>query len=132
MGERRFSRQRERIYQAVRASQVHPTAQMVYEELRAQMPRLSLGTVYRNLHLLAEEGLLVELDGPVARFDAQLRPHTHLRCMRCGCVADAEMAYDGGLDIQAARDGWQVESHSLIFNGICPACGKESEHLKGA
>ena len=49
MGERRFSRQRERIYQAVRASQVHPTAQMVYEELRAQMPRLSLGTVYRNL-----------------------------------------------------------------------------------
>ena len=132
MGERRFSRQRERIYQAVRASQVHPTAQMVYEELRAQMPRLSLGTVYRNLHLLAEEGLLVELDGPVARFDAQLRPHTHLGCMRCGCVADAEMAYGGGLDIQAARDGWQVESHSLIFNGICPACGKESEHLKGA
>ena len=131
MGERRFSRQRERIYQAVRDSRAHPTAQMVYEELREQMPRLSLGTVYRNLHLLAEEGALVELGGPVARFDAQLQPHTHLRCIRCGCVADAELAYDGSLDIQAARQGWRVESHSLIFNGICPKCGKESENMKG-
>lgn len=127
MGERRFSRQRERIYQAVHASRAHPTAQMVYEELRAQMPRLSLGTVYRNLHCLAEEGVLVELSGPVARFDAQTTPHAHLRCIRCGCVMDAEMPYDGALDGQAARNGWRVEHHSLIFHGICPTCGEESE-----
>ena len=58
----RFSQQRERIYQAVRISVEHPTAQMVYDTLRPEMPRLSLGTVYRNLHQMAQEGRLRELE----------------------------------------------------------------------
>ena len=85
---RRYSRQRERIYQAVHASREHPSAQMVYDLLREELPRLSLGTVYRNLHQMAQEGMLQELEGPTARFDACLAPHAHIRCTCCGRVMD--------------------------------------------
>ena len=125
MKSQRFSQQRERIYEAVRTSMEHPSAQMVYDALRPEMPRLSLGTVYRNLHQMAQEGRLRELEGPVARFDAVLPSHTHIRCVRCGQVADLELPYDPALDREAAGDGWVITGHGLVFNGICPACGAE-------
>ena len=125
MKSQRFSQQRERIYEAVRTSMEHPSAQMVYDALRPEMPRLSLGTVYRNLHQMAQEGRLRELEGPVARFDAVLPSHTHIRCVRCGQVADLELPYDPALDREAAGDGWVITGHELVFNGICPACGAE-------
>ena len=125
MKSQRFSQQRERIYEAVRTSMEHPSAQMVYDALRPEMPRLSLGTVYRNLHQMAQEGRLRDLEGPVARFDAVLPSHTHIRCVRCGQVADLELPYDPALDREAAGDGWVITGHELVFNGICPACGAE-------
>ena len=125
MKSQRFSQQRERIYEAVRTSMEHPSAQMVYDALRPEMPRLSLGTVYRNLHQMAQEGRLRELEGPVARFDAVLPSHTHIRCVRCGQVADLELPYDPALDREAAGDGWVMTGHELVVNGICPACGAE-------
>jgi len=121
----RYSHQRERIYETVCGTKEHPTAQMVYDALRVEMPKLSLGTVYRNLHQMAEEGRLMELEGPVARFDADLRPHTHARCICCGGVADLELPYDAELDRMVAAEGWNVSGHTLIFTGICPACAGE-------
>ena len=123
--ERRHSQQRERIYQAVAESHAHPTAQMVYDALRAELPQLSLGTVYRNLRQLAQEGRLRELDGPTARYDGMLRPHSHIRCLRCGALADASAPYDPALDRTPAPAGWHVQGHDLIFHGICPACAGE-------
>ena len=123
--QQRFSRQRERIYQVVCESQEHPTAEMVYARLKPEMPQLSLGTVYRNLHQMAQEGRLRELEGPVARFDAVLPPHTHIRCIRCGQVADLALPYDPALDWEPAGDGWAITGHELVFNGVCPACGAE-------
>ncbi len=125
MKAQRFSQQRERIYQVVCASREHPSAQMVYDELKPALARLSLGTVYRNLHQMAQEGRLVELVGPVSRFDAVVTPHTHLRCGRCGRVADAALPYDPALDRRAAESGWAVEGHELMFTGLCPACAAE-------
>ena len=122
MKEQRYSRQRERIYETVRASREHPTAQMVYDALRPELPSLSLGTVYRNLQQMAAEGRLVQLDGPVARFDAVVTPHTHLCCARCGRVADGMLPYDAALDRSASEEGWSITGHSLLFTGICPAC----------
>ena len=122
MKEQRYSQQRERIYQAVRDSREHPTAQMIYDALRPELPKLSLGTVYRNLQQMAAEGRLVQLDGPVARFDAVLEPHTHLCCNHCGQVADGVLPYDAALDRTAMADGWTITGHSLTFTGICPAC----------
>ena len=122
MKEQRYSQQRERIYQAVRDSREHPTAQMVYDALRPELPKLSLGTVYRNLQQMASEGRLVQLDGPVARFDAVLETHTHLRCACCGQVVDGVLPCDAALDRAAMAEGWTITGHSLTFTGICPAC----------
>ena len=123
---RRYSRQRERIYQAVHASWEHPSAQMVYDLLREELPRLSLGTVYRNLHQMAQEGMLQELEGPTARFDACLAPHAHIRCTCCGRVIDLSALEEPAPVRSAAEAGWQVERYSLMLEGICPACaGKD-------
>ncbi len=123
---RRYSRQRERIYQAVHASREHPSAQMVYDLLREELPRLSLGTVYRNLHQMAQEGMLQELEGPTARFDACLAPHAHIRCTCCGRVMDLSALEEPAPVRSAAEAGWQVERYSLMLEGICPACaGKD-------
>ena len=123
MAERRFSHQRERICQAVCGRRDHPTAEMVYQQLKPDMPRLSMGTVYRNLHQMAQEGRLQELPGPVVRFDGDTTPHTHFQCACCGRVADMEsVPYDAGLDRAAQGGGWQVAGHILVFTGLCPVC----------
>lgn len=127
---RRYSRQRERIYQAVHASREHPSAQTVYDLLREEMPRLSLGTVYRNLHQMAQEGMLQELEGPTARFDACLAPHAHIRCTCCGRVMDLSALEEPAPVRSAAQAGWQVERYSLMLEGICPACaGKDHNEI---
>ena len=126
MSERRFSHQREEIYQAVLATKEHPSAQMVYDTLKPQMPKLSLGTVYRNLHQMAQEGRLLELDGPVVRFDGNTAFHSHFRCGGCGSVLDLEVPYDDALDRAAERSGCQIRGHNLMFTGICPNCLKEA------
>ena len=110
------------LLDALCATHEHPTAEMLYNQLKGDYPELSLGTVYRNLQQMAEDGRLMELDGPVTRFDATVQPHTHLRCSRCGCVADGELAYDVSLDHEHIAQGWQVTGHNLMFMGICPAC----------
>lgn len=125
MKAQRYSQQREQIYQTVCASREHPTAQMVYDALRPSMPHLSLGTVYRNLQQMAQDGRLMEIDGPTARFDGNIEPHTHLRCQKCGCVADVELPYDSALDQAFRMEGWNITGHSLMFTGICPACTGE-------
>ena len=126
--QQRFSRQRERIYQVVCESQEHPTAEMVYTWLKPEMPRLSMGTVYRNLHQLAKEGRLREVEGPIVRFDGRKEQHTHARCVACGAVIDLdEIAYDGGLDRRVGH-GWQIIEHTLIFNGLCPGCIQKNQH----
>ena len=128
MSERRFSYQRERIYQAVCGRRDHPTAEMVYQQLKPDMPRLSMGTVYRNLHQMAQEGRLQELPGPVVRFDGDTTPHTHFQCACCGRVADMRsVPYDDGLDLTAHSGGWQVKGHILVFTGLCPTCAGRQE-----
>ena len=124
----RFSHQRERIYQAVRDSGEHPTAEMVYQTLKPEMPRLSLGTVYRNLHQMAQEGRLTEIQGAVVRFDGCTAPHTHLRCLRCGGVFDLkEMPYVRTVVDLAARLGVRILGHALLFTGICSACADKEK-----
>lgn len=118
----RYSRQRELIYHTVLASRAHPTAEMVYAALKPDYPNLSLGTVYRNLHLLAHEGKLRLMPFPVERFDGDVRPHPHFVCQRCGQVRDVHGAYDAALD-QAVRDlGHQVDRHEIVYYGVCAQC----------
>ena len=127
-GSKRFSHQREEIYAALRSCTSHPTAETVYSWLKPSMPKLSLGTVYRNLHQMAEEGRIMEIPGPVVRFDANTAPHTHFSCCDCGAVSDLELPYDPELDQLVERNGCRVQTHSLMFYGVCPACMGHEEN----
>lgn len=122
MAVRRYSRQRELIYQTVRASSAHPTAEMVYAALKPDHPNLSLGTVYRNLHLLAREGKLRQLPFPVEQFDGVVAPHSHFCCQVCGQVSDVAGAYDPELDRAAQALGHQVDRHEVVYYGLCARC----------
>lgn len=123
MNGKRYSRQRELIYEALMHTDQHPTAEMVYQWLKPTNPNLSLGTVYRNLNLLVDEGAAVRMAFPVERYDAKVKPHPHFRCEACGGVFDLDLPYDKGLDEKALlASGHDIRSHELIFHGICANC----------
>lgn len=126
MASKRYSRQRELIYQALCSSKEHPTAEMVYRMLKPDNPNLSLGTVYRNLNLLAAEGLIVRMSFPVERYDADVSPHPHFSCRKCGQVHDLDLPYDHRLDRLAAQSGHEVSGHSILFTGLCVQCAQTS------
>ena len=86
----RYSRQREEILRVVQQTDSHPTADWVYEQVRKILPHVSLGTVYRNLNLLADEGLIqrVILDDGFVRFDGNTNDHHHFICTKTGKIYD--------------------------------------------
>ena len=120
----RYSKQRELIYQCLMETHEHPTAEMLYNWLKPENPSLSLGTVYRNLNLLADEGVITRMPFPVERYDANTQPHPHFRCQKCGGVYDLKgVEYDASLDEKiGVLSGHQVDRHDLIFTGICTHC----------
>lgn len=124
---KRYSRQRELIHQSLMQSHEHPTAEMVYQALKPSNPNLSLGTVYRNLNLLSEEGAIRRMPFPVERYDADLAPHPHLQCRACGSVYDLQLPeYDANLDQRVSEaTGHDVERHDLVFFGTCYRCTKK-------
>lgn len=123
MNGKRYSRQRELIYEALRQTEQHPTAEMIYQWLKPANPSLSLGTVYRNLNLLADEGAIRRMAFPVERYDAKTMPHPHFCCDQCGAVYDLHLSYDAELDRQALlASGHDVTGHEVVFHGICTKC----------
>ncbi|MGH7322470.1 MAG: Fur family transcriptional regulator [Candidatus Rokuibacteriota bacterium] len=120
----RLTDQRRLILTAVRATDGHPTAEWVHAEVRKWLPRVSLGTVYRNLHLLARQGLLAETHaGPSVRFDARLHRHHHFTCSACERIYDLEEPVDTRLDARVTRrTGFRVSHHRIEFFGVCGAC----------
>ena len=114
----------------MKGSKEPPTAEMVFRWLKPENPGLSLGTVYRNLSLLSQEGQLRRMPFPVERYDACVEPPSHLRCEICGRVMDLALDYDSGMDALAAKaqPGARVLRHDLTFYGLCPECqGRELE-----
>ncbi len=122
--QRRNTRQRKLVLDAVCARCDHPTADDIYQDVRALDAKISRGTVYRNLNLLEETGAIstVKIPGAV-RFDRRCDGHAHVVCRGCGAVIDAPSAYDAELDrAVASQTGYEIFGHSTLFEGICPAC----------
>ena len=117
--------QRRVILEELQKVASHPTAAEVYELVRRRLPRISLGTVYRNLERLAAAGRInkLALAGAEARFDADLGQHDHVRCVECGCVADVRGLGGGAVEngLKGAA-GYEILGHRLEFVGICPQC----------
>ena len=122
--QRRNTKQRKLVLDAVRQSYSHPTADEIYNVVREQDDKISRGTVYRNLNLLADTGEILSIKTPGgSRFDRTIEPHAHIICTSCSRVVDAPLPFDTELDIEASeRTGWDVTSHYTIFEGLCPDC----------
>jgi Fur family ferric uptake transcriptional regulator len=120
-----MTRQRKIILDALENVESHLTADQVYEIVRQRLPRISLGTVYRNLEVLSNSGMIKKLEfgGSQKRFDSDLSDHYHVRCTKCGRVDDVEAdAWMTVADFPRSDNGYDVVGHRLEFIGICPAC----------
>jgi Fur family transcriptional regulator, ferric uptake regulator len=127
----RSTKQRQVILDEVRKLCTHPTADEVYEIVRCRLPRISLGTVYRNLEMLAAHGVIQKVDtsGTQRRFDGNPTPHYHIRCMECGKVDDVPVESIPSIE-EVVRDvsDYEVLGHCLEFRGLCPQCQCCDEH----
>ncbi len=124
---RKFSRQRESIKRNLLERRDHPTADMVFADIRKEFPNVSLGTVYRNLSLFADLGEIRRLpssDG-ADRFDGNMIPHHHFFCSSCGEIQDLFLDEAVDQQILAQADGGingTVTSCSITFHGVCEKC----------
>lgn len=127
----KYSRQRESIKEYLAHTKEHPTADMVYMHIKEVYPNISLGTVYRNLNLLVDQGEIIKLSQGTGsdRFDGNTDPHFHFICNKCSSVLDLDVA-PGALDhinvIAGAGFSGEISGHIIHFYGTCPNCIKKS------
>lgn len=121
----KYSRQRESIKLYLMNTKEHPTADMVYQHVRKEYPKVSLGTVYRNLNLLVELGEVVKVDygDGYDHFDGNVQPHYHVVCTSCNSVEDLEMeSIDHIKTIANASYHGVILGHRTVFYGLCEHC----------
>ncbi len=127
----KYSKQRAEILKTVTENRIHPTADTVYTLMREKMPDISLGTVYRNLNLLAENGDIRKIPVPNGsdRFDSRMNPHEHMICTECGEVFDIDMDIMSNVKPLADREhNFDVSSCSLTVYGICAKCAEKNKN----
>jgi Fe2+ or Zn2+ uptake regulation protein len=120
-----MTKQRRVILDVLRDTDSHPTADWLYEQVRRIVPRISLGTVYRNLRVLKEKGDIQELNygSTYSRFDGKTENHYHFVCLECARIGDVLLPLSEDIDKKVTDSlGWQVDFHRLEFYGSCPDC----------
>lgn len=126
----RLTTQRQIILEELGKVTSHPTANEVYDMVRKRLPRIGLGTVYRNLELMADSGIILKLEvgGTQKRFDATVEPHYHIRCNSCGKVDDVDLEVQDEINKAAEKNSsYKILGHHIEFTGICMECrGKDS------
>ncbi|MGI9951162.1 transcriptional repressor [Moorellaceae bacterium AZ2] len=125
---RRMTKQKRIILEILRSTTSHPTADWIYAQARKVLPDISLGTVYRNLNVLKEDGEIMELNygSTYSRYDGNPQNHYHFVCINCGAVHDVDMPVLPELEKRAEEAGvGDVFYHRLEFYGLCPRCRKD-------
>lgn len=132
----RMTHQRSVILEEVQQCRDHPTADEIYDRVRKRLPRISMGTVYRNLDVLASNGLIRKIgpDFPQMHFDGDTRDHYHMTCIGCGRIQDMELEPqdDPVSPLETALGKltkYGVFGHKLEFFGLCPECRRDKGHL---
>lgn len=122
----KYSRQRELILETLRALENHPTAEELHEAVRRHMPSISLGTVYRNLNLLVDAGIIRKLESSGSasiRYDGRMDEHCHLICTSCGSIMDIDLGISARIDTAVREQaGFIVTEHGIVLKGICAEC----------
>lgn len=126
---RKTSVKRQAILDALMATKSHPSAEMLYEQLKQAIPDLSLGTVYRNLSIFTQEGnaqIVAHVNGK-ERFDGRTDPHAHFVCRKCSCIFDFDSlpVYDVFYPEMFAQFHFIPESYSLTITGLCSSCAED-------
>ena len=120
----RETKQRRVVYDTIKNTFSHPTADWVFEQVRHTMPKVSLGTVYRNLGVLKGEGLVQEIYGNDRRahYDADISPHAHFICESCDQIIDVRNVKT--IDWKTLKDlvGCEVDDQKVVFTGRCAGC----------
>lgn len=119
--------QRRLVLETVRRMHNHPTADEIFREIAAENTLISKATVYRNLKILSEQGEILHIPIPNGAdcFDFNTIPHYHIECRICNRIFDVNMPYLSDLYSQIVnRDGFLIESHQIVFHGLCPKCRK--------
>jgi Fe2+ or Zn2+ uptake regulation protein len=130
--EMRMTRQRKIILEELQKVNTHPSADEIYEMVRLRLPRISLGTVYRNLEILSELGKIqkLQLSGALKRFDWDTSKHYHIRCVRCNRVDDAPIAPLNQIEDELYESTvFEIIGHNLEFVGLCPECSKKNSKV---
>ncbi len=122
----KFSRQREMILREVQNSIEHPTADNIYDSLKKDNPNLSLGTVYRNLTQLEENGYIskIAIPGDPIRFDANLNEHHHFICEKCNKIIDIDNSSIEYIENPLIDKGIKIKSRFIVLRGICDKCSE--------
>lgn len=126
----RLTTQRQIILEELGKVTSHPTANEVYDMVRRRLPRIGLGTVYRNLELMADNGIILKLEvgGTQKRFDATVEPHYHIRCSSCGKVDDIEIEVQKQINVVAEEaSNYKVLGHHIEFSGFCSSCWHKNQ-----
>ena len=130
----RMTHQRRVVLEHVKSSTNHPTAEQVYLAVRRRCRHVSLATVYRNLEVLSEQGLIQKLEfaeGP-RRFDGGPPDHYHVRCLKCGRVCDVSVEMSEDFEEKCkCSGGCQILDYRLEFIGLCPACAARQRRGPG-
>ena len=125
---RKHSKKRDAILDCIRCTDCHPTAEWVYQQLKPTIPDLSLGTVYRNISLFKDEGM-VQSVGVVhgqERFDGNTAPHTHFICTGCGSVLDLDIDLPAEVLAETEHSfGGVIAGYQLQFTGVCAGCKRK-------
>ena len=128
-----YSRQRESIKKYLDSHFTHPPAETVYLDIKEEFPNISLGTVYRNLNLLADMGeiLRISLGNGPDRYDGRTSPHYHFICSQCGQVLDMDIGPMPEIDA-AARQNFSgvITGHITHFFGLCPKCNIKNTFIR--
>ncbi len=123
----RLTRQRKTILEELRKVTSHPTADEIYQMVRKRLPKISLGTVYRNLEVLSKSGEIqkIDMDKNRLRYDGNPKKHYHIKCINCGRVEDLHDMPDMKVTKKMREiTNWKITGHKLDFFGICPSCIK--------
>jgi len=126
----RYSKQRETIYQVLKNDCSHPTVDTIYMNVKKLIPDISLGTVYRNLNLLAEQHriLRLDVDDDAVHFDGRSDPHFHFICEQCGSIYDLslnEATVSLLIDEIQQHSHHKINSADILFHGTCDQCLKK-------
>ncbi len=121
----RMTHQRELILEELGNCHNHPTADALYERIKKKLPRISLATVYRNLEILSEAGMIrkLEISGRQKRFDKEIDQHDHIFCVQCRRVDDIKLDQTRLISLEEGQNqGYKISGCRVEFYGICPKC----------